>query len=152
MRGEAMVSPSWPRRDGGRNRAPWQRNRDVIMGTAMGRPRKALDDDDIPKRGRPRAPEKFGPPAPLPYQCKAYVARLQSILDALEIIELGSDERNFLRRILWRADRLRDLDPKRFTSRGDDRVIMLLRSIAETTNGVAALTLPVMRAVDDCLL
>jgi hypothetical protein len=43
------------------------------------------------------------------------------------------------------------LDPKRFTIRGADRVILLLRSIAETTNGAEALTLPIMRAVYSCL-
>ena len=44
------------------------------------------DDDDIPARvGRPRTPEQFGPPKPEPHQREEYVARLQSILDALEI-------------------------------------------------------------------
>ena len=57
----------------------------------------------------------------------------------------------YCQRLLWRADRLRNFDPKRFTRRGEDRVILLLRSIAETANGPKALTLPVMRGVSSCL-
>ena len=110
------------------------------------------DDDDMPvARGRPRTPEELGPPKPEPHQRKEFVTRLQSILDALEIPDLGRDERMYLQRVLWRADRLCSLDPKRFTVRGEDRVILLLRSIAETTNGAEALTLPIMRAVSFCL-
>lgn len=110
------------------------------------------DDDDMPlPRGRPRAPEEFGPPKPEPHQRKEFVARLQSILSALELPDLGRDERLYLQRILWRADWLSTFDPKRFTIRGEDRVILLLRSIAETTNGTEALTLPIMKAVSSCL-
>lgn len=101
------------------------------------------DDDDIPARvGRPRSPEEFGPPKPDPRQRKEYVARLQAILDAVEIDHLGQAERMYLQRILWRTDRLRDIDPRRFRARGEDQIIPLLRAIFETTNGIAALTLP----------
>lgn len=120
----------------------------------MGKARKVAidDDDDLPSRvGRPRAAVEFGPPRAEPHEREAYATRLQSILDALDIAELGRDERMYLQRILHRADRLRQFDPKRFNARGDERVILLLRSIAETTNGTAALTLPVIRAVDLCL-
>lgn len=116
--------------------------------------RKIVDDDDDDRavpRGRPRAPEEFGPPKPEPHQRKEFVTRLQSILDALEIPDLGRDERIYLQRILWRADLLCSFDPGRFSIRGVDRVILLLRSIAETTNGPEALTLPIMRAVSFCL-
>jgi hypothetical protein len=119
----------------------------------MGR-KKIVDDDDdeVPVAlGRPRAPEQFGPPKPEPHQRKEFVTRLQSILNALELPDLGRDERMYLQRILWRTDLLCSLDPKRFTLRGADRVILLLRSIAETTNGAEALTLPIMRAVYSCL-
>jgi hypothetical protein len=110
------------------------------------------DDDDMPRpRGRPRAPEEFGPPKPEPHQRKVFVTRLRCIQDALEIPDLGRDERMFLQRILWRSDCLCSFDPKRFTDRGDARIILLLRSIAETTNGTEALTLPIMRAVYSCL-
>lgn len=110
------------------------------------------DDDDMPvARGRPRTPEELGPPKPEHHQRKEFVTRLQSILDALEIPDLGRDERMYLQRILWRADLLCSFDPKRFTGRGEDRVVLLLRSIAETTNGAEALTLPIMEAVYSCL-
>jgi hypothetical protein len=110
------------------------------------------DDDDMPRpRGRPRAPEEFGPPKPQPHQRKEFVTRLQAILNALELPDLGRDERMYLQRTLWRADSLCNFDPKRFTVRGEDRVILLLRSIAETTNGTEALTLPIMKAVSSCL-
>jgi hypothetical protein len=56
-----------------------------------------------------------------------------------------------LQRILCRTDRLHDIDPQRFRTRGEDQVIMLLRSIFETTNGIAALTLPVLKGVSSCL-
>jgi hypothetical protein len=109
------------------------------------------DDDDLPRRGRPRGPEEFGPPKPEAHQRKEYVGRLQSILDAIEIPDLGRDERTYLQRILWRADRIRSFYPDRFPARGEDRVVFLLRSIAETTNGVAALKLPILKAVSECL-
>jgi hypothetical protein len=57
----------------------------------------------------------------------------------------------YLQRMLLRADRLCSFDPKRFTNHGEDQVILLLRSIAETTNGLEALTLPIMKAVSSCL-
>jgi hypothetical protein len=38
-----------------------------------------------------------------------YVARLQAILDALEIPDLGREERTYLQRLLCRADHLRNL-------------------------------------------
>lgn len=102
------------------------------------------DDDDMPvARGRPRTQEMFGPPKPEPHQRTQFVTRLQSIQNALELPDLGRDERMYLQRVLWRADLLRSIDPKRFTDRGEDRVILLLRSIAETTNGTEALTLPI---------
>jgi len=109
------------------------------------------DDEDVPVRGRPRAPEEFGPPPPEPHECKEYADRLQLLLDAIEIPGLGRDERLYLQRILWRADRLRKRCPKRFADRGEDRVVLLLRSIAETTNGMAALRMPIMMAVASCL-
>jgi hypothetical protein len=109
------------------------------------------DDEDIPARGRPRDPEEFGPPRPELHQREAYVRRLQSILGALEIPGLGREGRMFLERILSRADRLRELDSRRFKARGEDQVIMILRSIVETTSGIAALKLPIMSAVSLCL-
>ncbi len=57
----------------------------------------------------------------------------------------------YLQRVLWRSDRLRKYDPKRFTVRGEDQAVLLLRSNAETTNGIAALRLPIMMAVSACL-
>jgi hypothetical protein len=44
---------------------------------------------------------------------------------------------------------LHDFDPKRF-SNGDD-VVLLLRTIAESTNGPGALTLPIVKAVSSCM-
>lgn len=110
------------------------------------------DDDDMPARvGRPRAPEENGPPRPEPHQQRAYVARLQAILEALEIPDLGREERFYLQRILWRNDQLHRCDPRRFPARGEDQVVMLLRSIAETANGAEALTLPILKAVSGCM-
>jgi hypothetical protein len=123
----------------------------------MGRARKIDDDveedDDRlpPRRGRP-APEVFGPPKPEAHQREAYARRLQSILDTLEISDLGRDERMYLQRTLWRPDRLRQFDPKRFAvASGEDQVVLLLRSIAETANGIAALKLPIITALSSCL-
>jgi len=117
----------------------------------MGRARKIDDnDDDIPARvGRPRAPEQSAPPEP--FEREEFVKRLQAILDALEIPDLGRDERLYCQRILWRTDRLRKLDRKRFPVRGEDQIILLLRSVFETANGAGALTLPILRAVSGCM-
>lgn len=122
----------------------------------MGKSRRVAvddDDDDVPARvGRSRAPEVFGPPKPERHQREDYVKRLQAILDTLEIGDVCRDGRMHLQRILWRGDLLHSFDPRRFTAtRGDDRVVLIVRSIAETTNGPSALTPPIMRAVDDCL-
>ena len=99
------------------------------------------DDDDIPARvGRPRAPEQSAQPEP--FEREEFAKRLQAILDALELPDLGRDERLYCQRIFWRTDRLRELDRKHFPVRSEDQVILLLRSIAEMANGIAALTLP----------
>jgi hypothetical protein len=124
----------------------------------MGRARKIDDDveedDDRlpPRRGRRPAPEVFGPPKPEARQREAHARRLQSILDTLEIWDLGRDERMYLQRMLWRPDRLRQFDPKRFAAAsGENQVVLLLRSIAETANGIAALKLPIITALSSCL-
>jgi hypothetical protein len=75
---------------------------------------------------------------------------LQVVLDALEIRDLGGDERMHLQRRIWRTDKLRDFYPDRFSARGEDDVVLTLRSIAETTNGCEALTLPIIRGVSSC--
>jgi hypothetical protein len=113
----------------------------------MGKRKIVVDEDETPGVGRPRAPEAFGPPKPTPHQREPYARRLQSILDALEIIELGRDERQYLQRTLWRADFLRSFDSARFTARGEEQVIMTLRAVAESSNGAEALVLPVIEAV-----
>ena len=147
----ARVDPEGDRRGGASPRLA----ADYSVGGWMARKRRDDDDevnDDIPARvGRPRSPEEFGPPKPEPHQREEYVARLQSILDALEIPDLGREELAYLQRLLCRTDRLRKFDPKRFPRRGEDQVIMLLRSIAETANGPKALTLPLIKGVSSCL-
>ena len=110
------------------------------------------DDDDVPVRlGRPRAPEEFGPPKPEPHERKEYAARLQVLLDAVEIAALGWDERAYLQRMLWRHDRLENCDRKRFPNQGAEQVTHLLRLVFESTNGAAALRLPILRAVSGCM-
>jgi hypothetical protein len=102
--------------------------------------------------GRPRAPEQLGPPRREPHQRPKYFQRLDAILGALEIPNIGRDERLFLQRIIHRSDMLRRVDPKRFgTANGDAQVILLLRLIAESANGPEALTLPILGAVSSCL-
>jgi len=110
------------------------------------------DDDFVPTVGRPRSPEQFGPPRPQAHEREEYFKRLASILEALEIPDLGRSERLYLQRVMYRADFLRRFDPKRFANAdGDAQAIMILRSIAETANGLDALTLPIIQAVSDCM-
>jgi hypothetical protein len=121
----------------------------------MGR-RKAADGDDddddyVPRVGRPPSPEAFGPPRPEPQDRKEYASRLQALLDAIEIQDLGRDERRYLQRILWRSDRLESVDRKRFPNQGTENVTHLLRLVFESSNGSAALKLPILRAVSDCM-
>jgi hypothetical protein len=118
-----------------------------------GRPPRDEDDedDDIPPRvGRPRSPEQYGPPKPEPHEREEYFDRLQRILDALEIGELGRDVRLYLQKVLRRRDLLRAVDAKGFPEEGDAVVTLLLRSIAESSNGPSALTLPIIDAVRSC--
>jgi hypothetical protein len=120
----------------------------------MGRRRSDDDDDDgyAPRSaGRPRAPEAFGPPRPEPYDRREYRARLQAILDAIEIPDLDIEVRRYLQRTLRMYDVLRTHDPRRFTIPGEEVVILRLRVVFESTNGAAALTLPILRAVSGCM-
>jgi hypothetical protein len=103
------------------------------------------------RAGRPRTPEAFGPPKPEPHHRQEYWKRLDAILDAMEIVELDRDARLFLQRIIRTHDALRAFDPNRFTSRGEDDVVVILRVVAESSNGPAALTLPILRAVSGCM-
>jgi hypothetical protein len=119
----------------------------------MARARQDDDDDDdfVPSVGRPRNPEEFGPPSPEPHQREEFVRRLQAILDALEIPDMDRDARMYLQNVLRRCDLLRSIDAKRFPAKGDEQVTLLLRTIAESTNGPAALTLPILMAVSSCM-
>ena len=121
----------------------------------MARRRKEPDDDDdddfVPRVGRPRGREVFGPKKPELYERESYFRRLDAILDALEIGELERDVRLSLQKTLQRCDSLRSVDPKRFPEDGDGVVTMLLRSIAESSNGPSALTLPIIDAVRSCM-
>jgi hypothetical protein len=93
------------------------------MGKRHAKPIDDDDDDDLPPRvGRPRAPEVFGPPKPMPHQRKEYWNRLQAILDALEVGEVDRDVRMYLQRIIQRCDLLRRLDARRFTTEGTPRI------------------------------
>jgi hypothetical protein len=117
----------------------------------MARARHDDDEDDMPRRGRPRSPEEFGPRKPWAHEREEYWRRLQAILDALEIPDLGRDERLYLQGVLRRQDLLRSVDPKRFPDAGDGTVTLLLRTITESTNGEAGLTLPILQAVSSCM-
>jgi hypothetical protein len=111
------------------------------------------DDEDAPSRGvgRPRAPEVYGPPRPEPHEHNQCFERLDALLHSLEISELGRDERLHLQFVMCRADRLRQLDSQRFPTKGDEQATLLLRVVFESTNGVAALTLPILQAVSSCM-
>jgi hypothetical protein len=119
----------------------------------MGRQKtKPLDDDDYddaPRRvGRPRTPEPHGPPKPEAHDRREYRDRLQAILDAVEVADLDTDARRYLQRQLRIHDMLQSQDPRRFSTRGEETVILILRVIAESSNGTAALTPPILRAVN----
>ncbi|WFU40166.1 hypothetical protein QA640_39155 [Bradyrhizobium sp. CB82] len=53
--------------------------------------------------------------------------------------------------LLRRYDLLRGIDPKRFTAKGEEQVTLLLRTVFESSNGAAALTVPILRAVSGCM-
>jgi hypothetical protein len=99
--------------------------------------------------GRPRkSPE---PKKPLDYERQELADRLQVILDAVEIDDIPKDVRLYLQKMLQRCDRLRSFDPQRFTARGEEEVTLLLRTVFESSNGAAALTLPILMAVSNCM-
>ncbi|MFH0303503.1 hypothetical protein AAFX91_41680 [Bradyrhizobium sp. 31Argb] len=85
-----------------------------------------------------------------PQDAAEFVEQLQGILDAMEIDSLPEDVASFLRFRMRRSDRLHATDAKLFPETGTDHVVMLVRSIAESTNGPAALTVPILRAVSSC--
>jgi hypothetical protein len=117
----------------------------------MTRVRDDDDDEPAPSRGRPRSPEQYGPRKPEPHERNECFERLDALLHSLEIGDIGRNERLYLQHVMCRAERLRRLDAKRFANDGDARVILILRSIAETANGTEALILPVMQAVACCM-
>jgi hypothetical protein len=69
----------------------------------------------------------------------------------MEITDLDHDVRMYLQRRFRIFDVLRSNDPRRFTSSGEGEVTVLLRVVSESTNGAAALTLPILRAVSACM-
>jgi hypothetical protein len=99
--------------------------------------------------GRPRNPQP--PRSPEPHERPEYAARLQVILDAVEIDDIPKDVRLYLQKILQRCDRLRSFDPQRFIARGEEEVTLLLRTVFESSNGAAPLTLPILMAVSNCM-
>jgi len=99
--------------------------------------------------GRP--PNPPAPTVPEPYDRPEYAERLQAIVDALEIGDLAKDVKLYCQKILRRCDLLRATDVKRFPAKGEEQVTLLLRVVFESTNGAAALRLPILRAVNTCL-
>ena len=99
--------------------------------------------------GRPPKPEE--PKGPELYERREYRDRLQVIVDALEIGALNKDVALYLQMLLRRHDLLRAANAKRFPTTGEETVTLLLRAIAETTSGAAALKLPILKAVSSCL-
>jgi hypothetical protein len=99
--------------------------------------------------GRPPNPPV--PTVPEPYDRPEYAERLRVITDALEIGDLAKDVKLYCQKILRRCDLLRATDAKRFPTTGEETVTLLLRAIAETTSGTAALKLPILKAVSSCL-
>jgi hypothetical protein len=106
------------------------------------------DDLDIPRVGRPRNPETFGPAKPRKHESEEYWRRMQGILHAVEVDDIARDVRIYMQGVLRRCDILRKADAKRFRVKGEERVILLLRTIVESANGPQALTLPIVVAVD----
>jgi hypothetical protein len=98
--------------------------------------------------GRPPKPPE--PAEPPPYDRQEFADRLQAIIDALEIGDLSKGVRLFLQKMLRRCDLLRSVDAKRFPAKGAEQVTVLLRTVFESNNGAAALTLPILRAVSSC--
>ena len=99
------------------------------------------------KVGRPR-----NPPAPSktePYERPEYAARLQAILDALEIHDLPKEARAYLQKTIRRCDLVRSINPT-LAPKGEERITVLLRTVYESSNGHAALTVPIFDAVSNC--
>jgi hypothetical protein len=99
--------------------------------------------------GRPPKPEEPKPPEL--YERPEYATRLQRIVNAFEIGALDKDVALYLQMLLRRHDLLRASNAKRFPTTGEETVTLLLRAIAETTSGTAALKLPILKAVSSCL-
>jgi hypothetical protein len=101
------------------------------------------------KRGRPRKPRE--PKGPVPHDRREFADRLQAIMVAIEIEDLTDDVQLHLQKMLRRYDLLRATDAKRFPAKGAEQVTLLLRTVFESKNGAAALTLPILRAVLSCM-
>jgi hypothetical protein len=100
--------------------------------------------------GRPPKPPELTIGEPH-HERREFADRLQAIIDAVEIGDLSKDVRLFLQKKLRRHDLLRSVDAKRFPAKGDERVTILLRTVFESSNGAAALTVSILRAVSNCM-
>jgi hypothetical protein len=100
--------------------------------------------------GRPPKPPELTIAEPH-HERQEFADRLQAIIDAVEIGDLPKDVRLFLQKKLRRHDLLRSVDAKRFPAKGDERVTILLRTVFESSNGAAALTVSILRAVSNCM-
>src|ERR1700686_4807523 len=104
----------------------------------------------VKRIGRPPKPPELT--IAEPYERQEFADRLQAIVDALEIGDLPKDVRLFLQKKLRRCDILRSVDARRFPAKGEEQVTVLLRTVFESAgNGAAALTVPVLRAVSNCM-
>jgi hypothetical protein len=89
-----------------------------------------------------------GPKTPDAWEREEFAVRIQEILDALEVPGIGKDVRLELQRRLRRSDMLRSMG---ICANGEADIVLLLRTINESANGAAALTLPVIAAVSSCM-
>jgi hypothetical protein len=81
-----------------------------------------------------------------------YFKRLDVILSALDTPGLKREARLSLQTKLWRGDWLRRFDPKRVGGiDAEGNVVITLRLIAESTNGIEVLTPQIIAAVSACL-
>jgi hypothetical protein len=99
--------------------------------------------------GRPPLPP--APRRPEPHEREEFADRLDAILNAMEIGDLPQDVRLFLQKRLRRYDLLRAIDQKRFPVTGEEHITVLIRTVAESSNGPDALTVTVLTAVEACM-
>lgn len=102
----------------------------------MGKRRSEDDDDD--------EISSFTGPVTYSWQTTAIAARVQKVLDEMYVKDVPADVRDYFQRILYRKDKFDG-------GGGEEKIVLLIRTINESGGNEGALIEPIVSAVGSCM-